>query len=218
MTYSTENGTIEYTSSGYRKISNSDYAYDSTVENTIREYRTQLIDSLPVLATSAKTVRSRSDLYDYVGNVMLNAFEADYSCSNTGGIRSTVDISANKEIKEDALDKIVPFDNAMYVIEMQGKGLYKYYTEQGNYNYYGIKDGAKSFYDLKDDENYYTVAIIDYVYTGSYFTPYLEYVKNAVKTDVMLRDLLVEDVKLCGLAGDKWDYNSAPHIGKVNWN
>lgn len=218
LTYSTENDTIEYTSSGYRKISNSDYAYDSTVENTIREYRAQLIDSLPVLATSAKTVRNRSDLYDYVGNVMLNAFEADYSCSNTGGIRSTGDITANKDIKEDALYKIVPFDNAMYVIEMQGKGLYKYYTEQGDYNYYGIKDVAKSFYDLKYDENYYTVAIIDYVYTGSYFTPYLDYVKTAVKTDVMLRDLLVEDVRLCGLAGDKWDYNSAPHIGKVNWN
>ena len=67
--------------------------------------------------------------------------------------------------------------------------------------------------------NYYTIAIIDYVYLGEYFQPYMEYVdkKNTANTQLYLRDMLVEDARLCGKANKRWNYNNTPFITKLDF-
>ena len=219
LTYSTDNGQITYNNYDYRTINSSDREYDETVETTIREYRSTLIDSLPALATSAVTVNYKNQLCDYIGNVAIAALQTDYFTSNYAGLRATGDITVGKPVKEDAFYKIIPFDNTMYVVKMRGEGLYKFYTKQGQYYYFAKNTNAKSIESLENDKNYYTLAIIDYVYTGVYFSNFMEYVDTSteVNSQLYLRDLLVEDAKLCGLSGKKWSYNNTPFIGRMDY-
>lgn len=219
LTYSTENGHIEYNNYRYEKITEKNTAYDKKVEATVRNYKEKLITSLPVLAVSSVTISDRYAISDYVSKVAISALGTDYFASNYGGLRSTGDITAGNPIKEDAFYKIIPFDNAMYVVRMQGDGIYKFCTEQSSYNYYGYRKGVKQPEELEGDMNYYTVAIIDYVYLGEYFQPYIEYVdeKNTANTQLYLRDLLVEDARLCGKANKRWNYNNTPFITKLDF-
>lgn len=200
---------------GYKKITNKDTDYDVKVEKVLTDYRNNLIAALPVLAVSDVTVRSRSSLYNYVANLMLAALGTDYAISNTGGIRSTGEITAGKAIKEDSFYEIIPFDNELFIMEMTGNGLYRYLTEDEKNKklFYGVKAGNSDYKRLEGDTSYYKVAIIDYVYTGAYFEPYMQYIKNETNTHVMIRDLLVEDARLCGEANTRWHYNNEPRLG-----
>jgi len=215
LTYNTENATFKVKDYGYRNITGNDKAFDKNVEYTIRNYKTRLIDSLPVLAVSGVTVRSGRDLAGYTGAVMTSAFGTDYAVSNYGGLRSNGNIVKGKKIKEDAFYKIIPFDNVVYVMEMQGTGLYRLFNEQSDYDYFGTKSGAKTLSTLEADESYYTVAIIDYVYTGNYFDPYRQYVRNDVSTTITLRDVLVADAALHGKNNIEWSYFGSPLIGRI---
>ena len=219
LTYSTENGDIVYNNYRYEKIKDSDTDYDEKVETTVRNYKENLIASLPTLATSAVTITDRYAISNYVSKVAITALGTEYFASNYGGLRSTGDITAGNPIKEDAFYKIIPFDNAMYVVRMQGDGIYNFYREQGDYNYYGYGMNAKHPEELEGDLNYYTIAIIDYVYLGTYFQPYMQYVdeQNTFNTQIYLRDLLVEDARLCGLANKRWSYNNTPFITKLDF-
>lgn len=219
LTYSTENGHIKYNNYRYEKVTDKDTAYDKKVEATVRNYKESLLSSLPVLATSAITITDRYAISDYVSKVAISALGTDYFASNYGGLRSTGDITAGNPIKEDAFYKIIPFDNSMYVVRMQGDGIYKFCTEQSSYNYYGYRKGVKQPEELEGDMNYYTIAIIDYVYLGEYFQPYMEYVdeENTANTQLYLRDMLVEDARLCGKANKRWNYNNTPFITKLDF-
>ena len=219
LTYSAENGHIEYNNYRYEKITEKNTVYDKKVEATVRNYKESLLSSLPVLAVSSVTISDRYAISDYVSKVAISALGTDYFASNYGGLRSTGDITAGNPIKEDAFYKIIPFDNAMYVVRMQGDGIYKFCTEQSSYNYYGYRKGVKQPEELEGDMNYYTVAIIDYVYLGEYFQPYMEYVdeKNTANTQLYLRDMLVEDARLCGKANKRWNYNNTPFITKLDF-
>ena len=220
LTYSTVNGNIKINSYGCKNVSDYEDEYDETVENIVSSYAETLIDNLPILATSAVTVNRAYALTGYVGKLMTKALGSDYSASNYGGLRSNGNITAGEPIKEDAFYKIIPFDNAVYLVEIQGKGLYEYYENcyvlpdsDSKRHYFGKADAAKSFSKLKNDENYYTLAIIDYVYTGTYFSPYKKYIRKETETPLLLRDLLVEDAKLFGAADLKWSYNNEPLLG-----
>lgn len=219
LTYSTDNGQIKYNDYGYRMIMDYDSDYDKTVESTIREYKTNLIDSLPVLATSSVTVSHSNQLCDYIANTAIAALQTEYFASNYGGLRSNGNITEGKPVKEDAFYKIIPFDNAMYVVKIRGEGLYNFYTKQSKNYYFGKNNNAKNFESLENDQNYYTLAIIDYVYTSVYFSNFMQYVDKSteVNTQVYLRDILVEDARLCGLAGKKWSYNNTPFIGPIDY-
>lgn len=200
---------------GYKLISKNDTDYDVEVEKVLKDYRNSLIASLPVLAVSDVTVKSKYNLCDYVSELMFTALGTDYAISNNGGLRGTGNITAGKEIKEDSFYEIIPFDNELIVVEMTGDGLYRYLTadEQSKKLYYGVSDGNKDYKALEGDTSYYKIAIIDYVYTGVYFEPYKQYIKNELNTHVMLRDLLVEDARLCGDANVRWSYNNKPRLG-----
>lgn len=219
LTYSTENGHIEYNNYRYEKITDENTAYDKKVEATVRNYKESLLSSLPVLAVSSVTISDRYAISDYVSKVAISALGTEYFASNYAGLRATGDITAGNPIKEDNFYKIIPFDNAMYVVKMQGDGIYKFYTEQNRYYYYGYGTGAKHPTELNGDMNYYTIAIIDYVYLSVYFQGYMEYVDeaNTVNSQLYLRDLLVEDARLCGKANKRWNYNNTPFITKLDF-
>ena len=219
MTYSTENGHIEYNNYRYEKITDENTVYDKKVEATVRNYKESLLSSLPVLAVSSVTISDRYAISDYVSKVAISALGTEYFASNYAGLRATGDITAGNPIKEDNFYKIIPFDNAMYVVKMQGDGIYKFYTEQNRYYYYGYGTGAKHPTELNGDMNYYTIAIIDYVYLSVYFQGYMEYVDeaNTVNSQLYLRDMLVEDARLCGKANKRWNYNNTPFITKLDF-
>ncbi|QVK16891.1 5'-nucleotidase C-terminal domain-containing protein [Mycoplasmatota bacterium] len=163
--------------------------YDSMVEEIIDDYSEELGNE--VLAISGETITSKSQLFDWTGNVMLEATGADIAISNKGGIRSTGGITAGENVTLNQMYEVSPFDNTIWLIE----GTYTQIEE--------LLNSSSVYYTLADDVvlNYsetYTVAIISYVY----YWDQLDSVRSSSDTDtgVYIRDILAEDIKIKGLA------------------
>lgn len=216
LSYDKSKDTVSFKDYGYAYVNSEGFNYDYKVQSVINDYRTTLLDSLPVLATAGVTP-SRSDYYTYVADIMLSAFQSDYCISNFGGIRSDGNITKNEPIKESNLYEVIPFDNAVYYIEMPGSAIYNHYAQNYEACFYGCNDDSKAIGELKDDSAYYTVSVIDYVYTGAYFDPVRRYVRNETDTHLMLRDLLIEDVTAYGTAGIPWNPALGSRLEKHVW-
>ncbi len=189
---------------------------DEDVKNSIKNSSNNLTNTLPTLAVSSLTLKNRYAIEDYVANIMIKSFNADFSLSNSGGLRGTGSITANQPIKESNLYEIIPFDNVVYYVTISAKALYNFYVTDGGSHYYYDTSG-KSFESLQDDDGYYTLAIIDYVYEGEYFAECRKSVTSAVKTNLELRELLKRDVEKQGELGLKWTYENGSYLEVQEW-
>lgn len=216
LVYDKDEDQVSFKGYGYEYVSTANDNYDFNVQNVITNYTNNLLNSLPSLAKSAVTP-SRSDFYDYVADIMLSAFESDYCISNFGGIRSNGNIRSGEAIKESNLYEVIPFDNAVYYIEMQGNSIYEHYKNNNSSCFYGVNEGAKDISYLKGNTNYYTVSVIDYVYTGKYFDAYRSGVRNETNTLIQLRELLIEDVTEYGRANTAWNPAKGSKLSKHEW-
>ena len=61
----------------------------------------------------------------------------------------------------------------------------------------------------------YTLAIIDYVYTGSYFDEARRSVRKETDTGVILRDLLAEDIRCYGRDNVLWSPKKGPRLAQI---
>ena len=116
------------------------------------------------------------------------------------------------EITLDHVYEMIPFDNTVYVVRIPGKELYEFYVANESYYYLGVSDDVSPLYALRNSSNLYTLAIIDYVYTSSYFNQARRAVRNEVKTGFILRDLLAEDIACFGRDGEKWNPHKGPRL------
>lgn len=223
LTYNPSADEVEINDYNYAYVSDVGTNKIDAVERVVSNFHTELLSNLPTLATSATTVRYKSNLYNYMGELMVNAFGSSYAISNNGGLRGNGGITANKAITEANLYEIIPFDNEVYFITMKGSALYRFYSGDnaygytGDYYYYGKSSSAPSFSSLEYDSRYYTVAVIDYVYTSEYFIGdkggYAKDISSEINTHLLLRDILVEDVTLWGKSGTRWTYDKGVKIG-----
>lgn len=189
---------------------------DEDVKSSIENSSNNLTATLPTLAISSLTLKNRYAIEDYVANIMVKSFNADFSLSNSGGLRSTGSITADQPIKESNLYEIIPFDNVVYYVTISAKSLYDFYlSDGGKYYYYG--SNGKSFESLQNDDGYYTLAIIDYVYEGEYFAECRKGVTKAIKTNLELRELLKRDVEKQGELGLKWTYEKGSFLDAQEW-
>lgn len=216
LVYDKAKDQVSFKGYGYEYVSTVGDNYDLNVQNVITGYSNNLLNSLPELAKSAVTP-SKSDFYDYVADIMLSAFESDYCISNFGGIRSNGNIHAGEAIKESNLYEIIPFDNAVYYIEMQGNAIYEHYRNNNDSCFYGVNERAIDISELKDNTNYFTVSVIDYVYTGKYFVAYRSGVRNETNTLIQLRELLIEDVTEYGRTNTAWNPAEGSKLSKHEW-
>ena len=167
--------------------------FDATVETIIDDFSDELGNE--VLAPAGETIYSRNQLYDWTGNVMLAATGADFAVHNTGGIRSTGDITAGENVTLNQMYEISPFDNTVIVIEAT-------YSEIE-----ALLNNSSVFYAMADDvtiNNFetYKIAVISYVY----YWDSLDSVRSDIDEDtgLYIRDILVEDIRLKGLGGQSF--------------
>lgn len=209
-----ENKKVVVSEYGFRMISSFGKDYDKKVEAVIDEYVEKIGEHLPTLAVSAVSVYSKNYYSNYLSKIMLKAFNASYSCFNTGCLRGPGGIDVGTKITEAHLYEVIPFDDAVYFVKIKGSALYDFYKDEGDYYVFG-QGAAPDISRLKGSNNYYTLAIIDYVYTSTYFAPYKKDVIEEHETGILLRDLLIEDVKIHGKKGVKWDTSKGAMIGQI---
>lgn len=215
--YNVETKAVRLADFGYQSVADVGTEYDRKVEETVAKYVRSIISSLPALATSAVTIGNKYDYADYTAAIMLQAFDADYSCSNFGGLRGTGGVIAGQAITEANLYEVIPFDNTVYLVTLPGQTIARIMEENGDSWYFGAKSGAQSLASLKGDDSLYTLAVIDYVYMGTYFSPYLDEVTAETPTGIIMRDLLIADVAAQGDAGILWSPQNGPILGQVDY-
>ena len=218
LQYDAEADAVSLGDYGYRSVGEVGTAYDKTVEAVVADYARRLVTMLPTLAVSGVTVSSKYDYAEYTAQVMLRAFGADYSCGNYGGLRGTGGVTAGQPINEANLYEVIPFDNTVYLLRLRGRTIYRIYTENEDNWYFGAAAGVPNPDELAYDDTLYTFAVIDYVYTGTYFSGYRSAVLQEDETGIILRDLLVADVKAHGDAGARWTYADGAMLEPVDWS
>ncbi|MDE6407826.1 MAG: 5'-nucleotidase C-terminal domain-containing protein, partial [Anaeroplasmataceae bacterium] len=137
----------------------------------------------------------------YISNVMMAATGATASICNTGAFRNNVP-TGNFDFN--VLYALNPFDNHIILCEISGIDLKRFYDANREKEIVYTKEYGAS---IATDQTY-TLAIIDYVYFGSYFAGY----RTATYTDtnLVLRDLIAQDLRLrkdTGFTVDK-DYSN----------
>ena len=165
--------------------------YDANVQKIIDDNYKDVKDLMEeVYCESIVDVNSRSKLYNWVGNVMIASTGCDVSVCNTGGIRSTGNIKEGTKIGLEEVYMINPFDNYIVITEIKGSDIYNF-LNSNNSIFYSLKSGL-SLSSLRNDNKTYKLAVIDYVYYKDYFPDVINY----AITDLILRDVLIDDLRL----------------------
>jgi 2',3'-cyclic-nucleotide 2'-phosphodiesterase (5'-nucleotidase family) len=180
-------------------VSSAGTNYDQEIETYIEETLSDL--GVVTLAVAGETINSTSNLFEWTGNVMLAATGADVAISNTGGVRSTGNVTMGEDVTLSQLYEISPFDNTLILMEVTYSELQEILGVSGLF--YEVKDGVTI-----EDGQTYQVAIISYVY----YYAQLEHLRTSEDIDTLLliRDLLIEDIEIKGNNGELFSPISEP--------
>lgn len=125
---------------------------------------------------------SRDALGAIAIEAMTNIHKTDFAIMNTGGVRTTIPAG---DIYAKNIYECFPFDNEIYVITLKGYKLKELISRSGDYLYYNC-----SYYELEENKEY-KIAVIDYVFTGTYYTYCFEGIVPE-KTGAYIKDAVVE--------------------------
>ena len=164
------------------------YEMSSDLDSLINEYNDLIVESNRVLGKTSSTLY-KSLLGEYATKAMLdynynsNGYDnIDLAIINTGGVRSTI---SSGEIKVSDVFNSFPFNNKVILVTIKGSYINTILSQSGLY----YTKGVSSF----DASSYYRVAVIDYVYTKSFWqNKGFKYSTEIVETDYIMRDLLVD--------------------------
>ena len=124
---------------------------------------------------------SRYDVGIEVAHSMYLKYHTDFAVINSGGVRTS--ISAGEVTYADVF-QILPFENEVYIVTLSGKLLKSYLNNSGGIYYWGINVNS-----IEDDQ-YYQLAIVDYVYVGYTFSEYRN--DSCIDTNDTIRDVFIE--------------------------
>lgn len=157
---------IEYTNGNVTDTSMQHYYASSYIEDkeilAIKEDYSSYVTAGEAVIYETSTSLSKYDLGILACNAMAECTGCDFGCMNTGGVRTT--ITTNKVKARDILE-VFPFDNEVYKVTLTGKQLKKLNDENEDYLYFSTN---LDFSKLESSKTY-TIAIIDYVFTGEYY-------------------------------------------------
>ena len=170
----------------HRKASEAKGEYNEQVEAIVDQYYAQSEETLTAKYCYNEAYASRYDnsLQKWVTNVMLAATGADIAICNTGGLRTNLN---QGYLTFEDLYQFNPFDNKVIIHECS-YDLVNPFASNEDYYIYSTPTGK-----LKTSGTY-KVAVIDYVYYSSYYRKLRS--DNFVDTELVLRDLLIEDLSL----------------------
>ena len=132
---------------------------------------------------------SREVIGTYACNIMKYYASADVSFLNTGGIRNTLN---QGDVTIEELYKIYPFDNNLVFVEILGSELKTWYNKNSSYYYFNSSFNSSQL----DNNTYYKVVTIDYIYYSSYYSSVFKQDKlELVDNTICVRDLMVLDMK-----------------------
>ena len=164
-------GKLEYT-----------YNYTSTgiLSTVFEKYDEYMSIGDTVLFTTDEYV-SKYNVGLTVARSMYVKYGVDFAVINSGGVRSAIDAG---EVTYAEVFQVLPFENEVYIVTLSGALLKSYINNAGGIYYWGINVST-----IVDSE-YYSLAIVDYVYLGSYFENYRN--DTYIDTNDLIRDVLIE--------------------------
>lgn len=176
------------TYSNSHSIYEADINYDVKVEGSLQNSKESIKDSLEEeYAISSETIDNKYQLIPWVANVLVSGTGADVAICNTGGLRSTGNITSGMPVTIENMYMINPFDNYLMIVEVPGASLEHFLTNSAIF--YGFKKGLNE--NNLSASKTYKVCVIDYVYYWDTFPKNDE----AITTNIIMRDLLIMDIK-----------------------
>lgn len=182
-----------------RRTYEADSKYNKDVEDVLQNQilkNKEILDE--VYSIAGETISYQSSLQPWVGNVMLKGTDADIAICNSGGLRSNGDIVKGAPITISNMYMINPFDNFIMIVNVKGREISSFLNNGAIF--YQIDE---SIGNIQSDKNY-KVAVIDYVYYWDNFPQN----NNVINSNIILRDLLIEDVKLRNTFSPISDYKA----------
>ena len=118
---------------------------------------------------------------------MASMFDADVAIINTGGVRASIK-SGNVTIGQ--VFEAFPFENTVIITYLTGSKVKSLYDSNASYLYWNSDFSYSSF----SNNVTYKVAVIDYVYYGTYYTEFKG--TTFTDTEVLLRDILIHYIEV----------------------
>lgn len=176
------NKSLNYEDYKFERYYPSNYGLDAEMHAVIAKYQSVIDEGARIIGTSEGYL-SRQNLGIYAVTSMKERFNVDVAIMNTGGVRATI---PGGEITVADVFEVFPFNNMIITTTMKGSALKSLYNQNGDYLYFNKEFNVSNLQDNKD----YSVAVIDYVYVGTWYTEF----ENTTRkdTNVLLRDLVIE--------------------------
>lgn len=135
---------------------------------------------------------SRASLGNLFAKEMRKATSSDISIMNTGGIRTELKAG---EITFEKIYEVYPFENHIICLNAKGSDLNDWIETQNSYYYMDYV--IDSTYDKPfDDDKYYKVSTIDYVYDSSYFKDTIKNYTYVSSSNITTpRDYFISDLE-----------------------
>ena len=174
----------------------SSYDISSEVQVVLNKYQDLIDEAEEVIGTTSSSIK-KSTLGDFATDAMLSwdysayniGGDIDLAIINTGGIRATID-SGN--ITRADVFEVFPFNNMVVLVNMKGKDIKSLCNRNGSYFYMDVRNGLSSYKNF-DDNTVYQIAVIDYVFEGTYYTEFRNLSKDDyIETNIILRDQLID--------------------------
>lgn len=167
---------------------------NAQIKNIINNYNREITASKEELGISGTTI-NKDQGAKWAANVIANFEDAEVGLINSGGIRRNgFPIAANSIITYGDIFEIMPFENMVKVVSIKGKDL-KIIADflVFSSSLKKTNDGLYINNILVEDENYYRVATIDFLYEKDNY-PFKRGL-NPVDTNVLFRDALANAVR-----------------------
>lgn len=173
----------------------SQYAISEDIMTIINKYQ-YLIDESNASLGNVDNYIDKNTLGLYATDAMLNGDykkynfnDIDIAIINTGGVSATID---KGDITRSDVFEVFPFNNKIVLVNMRGQDLKSLCNKNESYLYIMVSDEIGSYSKLNDD-TIYQLAVIDYVFEGTYYTEFNKLTKNDyVETDILLREQLIK--------------------------
>lgn len=173
----------------------SSFSVSQKLELVINKYQSLIDDSEVSLGTTRSAI-NKSTLGGFATDVMLSwdyskyniGGDIDIAIINTAGIRATIDTG---DITKADVFEVFPFNNMVVLVNMKGKDIKSLCNKNASYFYMDVRNGLSSYKNF-DDNTVYQIAVIDYVFEGTYYSEFRKLsASDYIETDIILRDQLI---------------------------
>ncbi len=175
---------------------------DQNTEEVVAKYLEQLGDVIKAPLASIKYNLTRPKVAMWTADVIMNAYGADIGFQNKGGIKANAFNSGTDKGDSITLEKvfqILPHDNTVMYCKIKGRDLKNFIYSNYDYGYFSsnvsvIDNNIYINNELLENDKYYVFVTNDYIFTDTY-NPFMKQ-DEITKTGVLVRDLMIEEIKL----------------------